>query len=200
MSLEQLGFNQWFAGQIDPQAEDDLQVARVTAVHKGECEVSDGEETCSARMTGRLRHHAKSRRDYPTVGDWVMVKHFNDEDAGRIVRVLDRQSELRRKTAGRTIRYQLIAANIDTAFIMQTVGPGYNLQRLERYLVMVNESGIEPVVLLSKTDLLDAGEMESRMDEVRERMPNVRLYAFSNSDRHNLEEVMALFARQHGCQ
>ncbi|MBN2163662.1 MAG: ribosome small subunit-dependent GTPase A [Pontiellaceae bacterium] len=192
MTLEELGLSPWFAEQVSSE-EEALTLARVTAVHKGESEVCNGDDTRSAKMTGRLRHQARSKLDYPTVGDWVLVKDFDDEHAGRIVRVLDRQSELKRKTAGRTTRYQLIAANIDIAFIMQTVGPGYNLKRLERYLVMVNESGIEPVVLLSKTDLLGAEELDKLIEEVRVRMPNVRIYAFSNTDRNNLEEVMALF-------
>ena len=194
MTLEELGFTTWFADQVKSDEESgELTVARVMAVHKGESEVFDGERTCSARMTGRLRHQAESKLDYPTVGDWVLVKNFEDEHSGRMVCVLRRQSELKRKTAGRTTRYQLIAANIDTAFIMQTVGPGYNLKRLERYLVMVNESGIEPIVLLSKTDLLDPEELEARMGEIRERLPNVRIFAFSNIARENLSEVMALF-------
>jgi ribosome biogenesis GTPase len=109
--------------------------------------------------------------------------------------VLKRHSELKRKTAGRTTRYQLIAANIDVAFIMQTVGPGYNLKRLERYLVMVNESGIEPVVLLSKSDLIAPEELERKISEVSERMPGVRLYCFSNVDGNGMDEVTALFER-----
>lgn len=193
MTLEEFGYNSWFSDQVDSVEESDLKVARVIAVHKGECEVSDGTDTWSAKTTGRLRHQATSRLDLPTVGDWVLVKDSGDESFGRIVRVLDRQSALKRKTSGRATRYQLIAANIDTAFIMQTVGPGYNLQRLERYLVMVNESGIEPVVLLSKADLLEPKELEQKIAEVRARMPNVRLYAFSNTEQSNLEEVMTLF-------
>lgn len=194
MTLEEFGYSNWFASQIDPETESGLTVARVTAIHKGECEVSDGEETVQAKMTGRMRHQAKSKLDYPTVGDWVLVKDFEVEELiGRITRVLDRQSELKRKSAGRTTRYQLIASNIDVAFIMQTLGPGYNLKRLERYLVMVNESGIEPVVLMSKTDLLSSDELAERVAEIEERMPGVRIYAFSNHDREGLEEVMALF-------
>ena len=193
MTLEEFGFNDGFAGQIDPEKDAGLTVARVTAVHKGECEVSDGEETRPAKMSGRMRHRATSKLDYPTVGDWVLVKNFDDEHFGRIERVLERESELKRKSSGRTTRHQLIAANIDTAFIMQTVGLGYNLPRMERYLVMVNESGIEPVVLLSKTDLLEPGELDEVIAEVRERMPNVRVYAFSNTDQNNLETVMNLF-------
>jgi ribosome biogenesis GTPase len=193
MTREEFGFSPWFRSQFDPANTAHLTVARVTAVHKGACEVSDGEETRSAKTTGRLRHQAKSKLDYPTVGDWVLVKDFDHEDFGTIQTVLKRQTELKRKTAGRTARYQLIAANIDTAFIMQTLGPGYNLQRLERYLVMVNESGIEPIVLLSKRDLLSDMELEEVVSEVRGRMPNARVFAFSNTDRNGLDEVMALF-------
>ncbi len=193
MTLEEFGFSPWFRNQIDPDAEDGLAVVRVTAVHKGECEVSNGEETFPTKMTGHLRHRAKSRLDYPTVGDWVRVKNFGGEDFGLIQSVLRRKSELKRKTAGRTIRYQLIATNIDTAFIMQTLGPGYNLQRLERYLVMVNESGIKPIVLLSKRDLLSDAQLEQVLAELGERMPGVRILAFSNTDRRGLEEAMELF-------
>ncbi len=194
MTLEEFGYSNWYAGQIDSEAEGNLTVARVTAIHKGECEVSDGEATHPAKMTGRMRHQAKSKLDYPTVGDWVLVKDFESEERiGRITRVLDRQSELKRKSAGRTTRYQLIAANIDTAFIMQALGPGYNLKRLERYLVMVNESGIEPVVLLSKTDLLSPEELGFCMAEIEERMPGVQIFPFSNHDKEGLEPVMDLF-------
>lgn len=193
MTLEEFGYDESFATQIDPETEGDWSVARVTAIHKGECEVSDGEETKTAKMTGRMRHRAKSKLDYPTVGDWVLVKDFEDEDFGLIQRVLKRKTTLKRKTPGRAMCSQLIAANIDTAFIMQTLGPGYNLKRLERYLVMVNESGIEPIVLLSKSDLLDAEELAAKVSEVKERMPGVRLFAFSNVDEGGLEAVMALF-------
>jgi ribosome biogenesis GTPase len=193
MTLDELGCSNWFRNQIDPETEGDLTIARVTAIHKGECEVSDGRDARAAKMTGRMRHRAKSKLDYPTVGDWVLVKDFSDADFGRIVRVMDRKSELKRKSSGRTTRFQLIAANIDVAFIMQTLGPGYNLKRLERYLVMVNESGIEPVILLSKADLLSPEELAVKIIEVEERMPGVRVFAFSNTSRDGLEEVAPLF-------
>lgn len=191
MELEEFGFNSWFSDQVDPES--NLTVARVTAVHKGECEVSDGNETRPAKMTGRLRHHAKSREDYATVGDWVLVKNFDAEQFGRITKVLDRQTVLRRKAAGRTTRVQLFAANIDTAFVMQTLGLGFNVQRLERFLVMIHEGGIQPVVLLSKLDLLEPEELAEKLAQIKERIPNVPVYAFSNTEGQGLEEVMALF-------
>ena len=197
MTLDEFGYSEWFSNQIDLETESDLTVARVTAIHKGECEVSDGEETKSAKMTGRMRHHAKSKADYPTVGDWVLVKDFNNEHFGRVFRVLERRTTLKRKSSGKTSSIQLIAANIDVAFIMQTLGLGYNLKRMERYLVMVNESGIEPVVLLSKADLLEPDELAEKLAEVEERMPGVRVHAFSNVEPGaELDEVMALFEAQ----
>lgn len=191
MTLEEFGFNAGFAEQLDPES--DLTVARVTAVHKGECEVSNAKETRSAKMTGRLRHQARSKLDYPTVGDWVLVKNFDDENFGRIHKVLERQTVLRRKAAGRTTRVQLFAANIDTAFVMQTLGPGFNVQRLERFLVMINEGGIQPVVLLSKLDLLEPEELNQKLTDIKTRIPNVPVYAFSNTEGTGLDEVMALF-------
>ena len=199
MTLEEFGFSPWFRSQFDPDSEKELTVARVTAVHKGEREISDGATARSAKTTGRLRHQAKSRLDYPTVGDWVLVKNYDAEDFGTIQSVLKRQSELKRKTAGRTTRYQLIAANIDTAFIMQSLGPDYNLQRLERYLVMVNESAIEPVILLGKSDLITPDQLAVRMAEVEERMPGIPLHAFSNVDRSGLDDVIGLFLPGRTC-
>ena len=195
MTLQELGFSSWFQEQLVSKKMDGLTVARVTEVQKGACLVLDGETTQDAKMTGRMRHQAKSKLDYPTVGDWVLVKDF-DQDFGTIQQVLKRKTELKRKTAGRTTRYQLIAANVDTAFIMQALGAGYNLPRLERYLVMVNESGIEPIVLLSKSDLLSETELSNILKTFNERLPNVRVFVFSNLDKTGLDEVLALFKSQ----
>ena len=194
MTQKKLGFNEWFQAQLEDLPEG-LVVARVIAVHKGECEVSDGETTAPAKMTGNLRHRAKSRMDYPTVGDWVLVKHFAEEafDFGLIQSVLQRKTALRRKTAGRTVRHQLIAANIDTAFLMQALGPGFSLPRIERYLVMANESGIDPIILLSKRDLLNPEELKTVLFALQERIPNTPVYAFSNLSKEGLKEVQNLF-------
>ena len=153
LNLEHLGWCKYFSDQIDLKKEDDLYPVRVIAIHKGECNVSDGNIIHSAKMTGRLRHHADSRLDYPTVGDWVLVKSFNQGEFSRIQRVLGRQTVLKRKTSGRTSNEQLIASNIDNALIIQSVDKSFNLNRIERYLVMVNESMIKPILILTKIDL-----------------------------------------------
>ena len=90
LSLTDLGWNEQFAAQVVEDRDLKLQPARVVAIHKGACDVSNGERVRPAKMTGRLRHRAKSRSDYPTVGDWVLVRDFSVGEFGRIERVLER--------------------------------------------------------------------------------------------------------------
>ena len=194
LSLEDLGWSAFFAKQLEKEdVSRGKQAARVVAIHKGACEVSNGVEVRPAKMTGRLRHQARSRSDYPTVGDWVLVKDFDKGEFGRVDRVLERQSVLRRKSAGRSSREQLIASNLDRAFIVQGVGAGFSLKRIERYLVMVHESGIEPVIVLTKRDLLDADACEEVEQEVKCHLPGVPVYLMSNETGEGLAAVTELF-------
>ncbi len=193
MTLEEFGFTPWFQQQIDAAASKDCKPARITAIHKGWCDISDGEETRPAKTTGKLRRAARESKDYLTVGDWVLATNFDAGDFAMIHSVLERQNTLKRKSAGREISHQLIAANIDTAFVVHTLDKGFNLPKLERYLSIVNESGIEPVVLLTKKDMLSAGELKERLAEVEARLPNVPVYAFSNTTGSGLKKVQKLF-------
>jgi ribosome biogenesis GTPase len=194
LSLEDLGWSSFFADQLEKvDRPSGQQVVRVVAIHKGACDVSNGVEIRPAKMTGRLRHQARSRSDYPTVGDWVLVKDFDKGEFGRVDRVLERRSVLRRKSAGRSSREQLIASNLDRAFIVQGMGSGFSLKRIERYLVMVNESGIEPVIVLTKRDLLTSDACEEVEQEVRQHLPSVQVHLISNETGEGLPVVKALF-------
>jgi ribosome biogenesis GTPase / thiamine phosphate phosphatase len=196
MTLEQFGFNPWFQEQAEAFVSKGWKAYRVTAVHKGWCDISDGDETRPAKTTGKLRRIARESKDYLTVGDWVMATNFNGDDFAMIHVVLDRQNTLKRKSAGKEVSHQLIAANIDTAFVVHTLDKGYNLPKLERYLSIVNESGIAPVILLSKKDLLSAKELKERLAEVSERLQNVPVYAFSNITGSGLKAVQKLFKKE----
>jgi ribosome biogenesis GTPase / thiamine phosphate phosphatase len=189
MTLQEFGFIPWFQDQIDPSENDRRTVARITAVHKGWCDVSNGNETRPAKTTGKLRRAARENKNYLTVGDWVLCKDFNDGDFAMIHSVLKRKTELKRKTAGKEVGYQLIAANIDTAFVVHTLDKGYNLRKLERYLSIVHDSGIRPVVLLTKKDLLDRKELKERIREVEERLPNIDIVAISNTTGSGLRKA-----------
>lgn len=193
MTLEKFGFTPWFQRQAETSAAGARKPYRITAVHKGWCDISDGNETCLAKTTGKLRRSARESKDYLTVGDWVMASDFGRSDFAMIHAVLERQNALRRKTAGKEVSHQLIAANIDTAFVVHTLDKGFNLPKLERYLSIVNDSGIRPVVLLTKKDLLSAAELKVRLAEVEARLPDVPVYAFSNTTGSGLKKVQKLF-------
>ena len=193
LSLTDLGWSEQYAVQVVEDRDLKLQPARVVAVHKGACDVSNGERVRPAKMTGRLRHRAKSRSDYPTVGDWVLVKNFSIGEFGRVERVLERDSVLRRKSAGRTSHEQLIAANLDRVFIVQSMDAGFSLKRIERYLVMVNESGIEPIIILTKRDLLEADACIEVEELVKNHLPGVRVLLMSNETGEGLGAALELF-------
>ena len=76
MNIEEFGFTKWFRDQVDSETADQWKIARVTAVHKGQCDISDGEEMRAAKTTGHLRHASKNALGMPTVGDWVRVKNL----------------------------------------------------------------------------------------------------------------------------
>lgn len=178
--LEQLGFDQWFRDKIDTTMDNTLQIARVISVNKNSYVISEGISDCFAELTGKFAFNSESPLDLPTVGDWVYVQYFDDNSFAVIHAILPRKSLLKRKTSGKKVEYQLIAANIDTAAIMQSLDNNFNIRRLERYLVMINEGGINPVVLLSKKDLVSEEELQSKIDEIHQIIPGIQIIAFSN--------------------
>ena len=192
-NIEKLGFHKWFHDKIDTTKSDDFQIARVITVNKNSYIISNGRKDVFAELTGKFMFNSDSPLDLPTVGDWVYVQLFDDESFAVIHDIFPRKSLLKRKTAGKKIEYQLIAANIDTAMIMQSLDFNYNIRRLERYLVVINESNIKPVVLLSKSDLSTADEIERKKNDINKVMPNISVVAFSNQNNLDTEIIKKLF-------
>ena len=191
-TLENLGFDRSFLEHMAPESLDGFDIARVIAVHKDSYAISDGEHELQAELVGKLMYAAASPLDYPAVGDWVLVNFFDDHTFAIIHEVLPRKSLLKRKTPGKKIEFQLIGANIDVAFIVQSLDANFNLNRLERYLVMINEGHIEPAVLLSKSDLLSSEEIAARVAEIKKVMPDLAVHAFSNKNESGLDHIKAL--------
>ncbi len=190
--IKKLGFDRWFQDNIDPGKLAEFEIARVIAVHKDSYIVSNGENDVFAELLGKMTYSAVSPTDYPTVGDWVLVHFYDDDNFAIIHEILPRKTLLKRKTSGKNIDFQLIAANIDTAFIIQSMDSNYNLRRLERYLVMINESNIQPVVLLSKGDLVTPEEIEGKITDIENLMPQLQVQSFSNKNGIGLEKVKDL--------
>jgi ribosome biogenesis GTPase len=195
MSIEKLGFHNWFQDRIDPRKLTDRQIARVMTVNKNNYVIHNGNDEAFAEATGKLIFRADSPLDYPSVGDWVYAQFFDNESFAVIHEIIPRKSLLKRKTAGKKIEFQLIAANIDTAIIMQSLDTNYNIRRLERYLVMIYESHIHPVVFLSKSDLLTPDEIEKKKADIHKVIPNIQIVAFSNKNDSGLDKVKELLIR-----
>ncbi len=190
MELKKLGFNDWFEGKVNNALLAEYQLARVVSVDRdGYIVIGEKKETY-AEMEGKFRFQTRSRMDLPTVGDWVYVKYYNDDTLARIHEILPRRSLLKRKTAGKTIDYQLLSANIDNAFIIQSLDANFNLRRLERYLVAVKECAIEPIVLLSKTDLMTEPEIKKRIAEVQNTYDDLQVVVFSSKTGSGLDNVI----------
>ena len=190
--IEQLGFNRWFLDRIDPEKLIDHQIARIITVNKDNFTINNGQGDVSAEITGKLMFSADSPLEYPATGDWVIAQYYDKDSFAIIHEIVPRKSVLKRKTSGKKVEFQLIAANIDTGLIVQSLDTNYNLRRLERYLVMINESDIQPVVLLSKSDLLHVNEIDKKIAEIHILIPDIRVVPFSNEDNTGLELVKEL--------
>lgn len=160
MNLRQLGFDPWFTARANDV--DGFTLARVCAVDRGSYRVRNASGEVSAELSGKLSFHTDRAADLPCVGDWVEVQCYDHGRAGIIHQVLPRRTFLRRRAAGESAAEQMIAANVDTAFIIQACHFDFNPNRLERYLVMAADGGVAPVVLLTKTDLAGPEELQRK--------------------------------------
>lgn len=195
-NLEALGFGKWFKGNVDPVDLKSFDIARVIAVHKDSYIINNGENDVFAELIGKMLFSAVSAIDFPAVGDWVFATFYDKGTFSIIHNVLPRKSLLKRKTPGKRTDFQLIAANIDVAFIVQSMDANFNLRRLERYLVMVKDNNIEPIVLLSKSDLLSTKDIGNRVTKIHEIMPFLHIQPFSNKNKAGLKNVKELLAHR----
>lgn len=181
--------NDWIQSRLDAGKVSVHEVARVVSVHRDSYIVTKGAIEAFAQLSGNFLYTASSATDLPTTGDWVYADFYDDDSHAVIHGLIPRKTLLKRKAAGKQVDFQLIAANIDVAFIVQSADYNFNLRRLERYLVMVNEAGITPVILLSKCDLASQTEIRELVDKIRTITPQVTVLAFSNLSGENIATI-----------
>jgi ribosome biogenesis GTPase / thiamine phosphate phosphatase len=153
--LAALGWTDTLAAAFAPHASEGFVPARVALEHTHIYRVLSERGEWLARVSGRLRHHAATRVDFPAVGDWVAIEPPNDSGDARIRAVLPRFSRFSRRAAGNPTEEQIVAANIDVVFLVSGLDGDFNSRRIERYLVVAWDSGATPVIVLNKADLLD---------------------------------------------
>ncbi len=163
MILKDLGFDPWFEGHATEFHQDGCRFARVFAVDRGSYLIRNESGEVPSELTGRLSYQIENPVDLPCVGDWVTAQYYDKDTAAIIHRVFPRKTFLRRKTAGQNVDFQMIAANIDAAFIVQSCHFDFNPRRLDRYLVMAADGGVEPIVMLTKTDLISRNDLDETL-------------------------------------
>ena len=193
MELNALGFDSWFEQQSAPLLQPGHSLARVTTVDRCAFLVRNLDGETSAELAGKFRFTTETASDMPCVGDWVVVQYPTTAGGPATIHgVVPRKTILRRKSSGKTVDFQTIAANLDAVFIMQACGFDFNPARLDRYLVMANESGIEPWIILTKTDLISPEQLAELIAELRRTRTATQILALSNTTGAGLDEFRAL--------
>jgi ribosome biogenesis GTPase len=148
-----------------------MEKARVTTEYKGAYKVKNENGEFLAKVTGKRMFDASSREDYPAVGDWVIIEELPEQQAV-IKEILPRHTIIKRKQIGKEV-VQIIATNIDAAFIVESVDRDFNLNRFERYFTIVKDGGVKPVIILNKIDLISKKELDVKLDQIRNRFNDV---------------------------
>ena len=181
------GWNEDWELAFIPFLEQDLLPGRVIAEHRQYMVVITEQGEYIATVSGNLRYRAKSREDYPAVGDWVAMSPPGNAERLKIQEVLPRRTKVSRKAAGENAKEQIIGANLDTLFIMSSLNQDFNPRRLERYLVLAQNSGCQPVLILNKADLCT--DLEPYLEELKQIAPEIPRLMVSAMKQEGLEQL-----------
>lgn len=185
--LNKLGWNDWFEQRAVCKPTETI--ARVAAVDREQLLLVDQAGPFRAKLAGRYLHNLQRSHELPCVGDWVCVEKQPDDDFGVVQSLLERKTLLRRKSAGKDIEYQMIAANVDYVVVVQSCHFDFNLKRLERYLVMVWDGGAEPCILLTKTDLVEPAVLATQLEEIHSAGIAVPIVSLSNVTGDGMDDL-----------
>lgn len=169
--LLRLGYDQFFDDNRIKLGANLGQIARVTTEHRGAYDVVCEAGEYRATVTGRRMLKASSRDEYPAVGDWVIINQ-DENETKLIIDILPRKTTLHKKYTSKD-EAQLIATNVDVAFIVESIDRDHSLNRLERHVVLAREGGIEPVIVINKVDLSAEYDLDQIKEAIRDRFDGV---------------------------
>lgn len=192
-NLEALGWNTWFDEQATLRCPKSA-VARVAAVDRDQLLLLDETGAFRAKLSGKHMHESGSSSEQTCVGDWVCVEKSQADQFGQVRGVLDRKTRLRRKVAGESVEYQMIAANMDFVIIVQSCHYDFNVKRLERYLVMVGEGGATPYILLTKVDLVGSEVLAAQLAQIKSAGVAAPVLTLSNVTREGVDELKGVLS------
>lgn len=185
MTLDDLGYNIELEKYRKSQNLDVFEVGRIISEHKERYVVKTDKREYDGEIIGNLRFTASHRSDFPAVGDWVAISEY-DNDKVLIHSVFPRKTIIERQAVGKQGEKQIIATNIDFAFIIQAVDRDFNMNRIERYCTICHASKVRPIIVLSKIDLITDKELSILVNKVQERVKKVPIISISNESRKGL--------------
>lgn len=194
-ALERVGWAEhWETARRAADPDATLQPVRIVAEHRGASQASDGDNVAWVELTGRSYNRAHDKRELPTVGDWVLVEHWDRAKAGggaAVIRhILSRTGLLVRKAAGEATTPQPLAANVDVGIVMSSANSDLSPARLDRYITLLRDGGIAPALVLSKIDLVD--DPEPLVIAMQAVAPDAPALAISSVTGAGIEAIRAL--------
>ena len=193
--IKELGWDSFFQEHFQLVKVSGSVPARVISESKGSYQVYSQYGELTAKISGKMRYYAAAEKQYPAVGDWVIVKPLVKEQKGTIHAVLPRKSKFSRKVAGERTEEQVVSANVDTVFIVSGLdgGRNFNLRRIERYLTLAWSSGATPIIVLNKVDLCpDVDVLIRNIEAITSGIP---IYPVSAKERIGLDELRIYLVR-----
>jgi len=199
MNLKDLGWNNFFEGHFERFRNQSLVPARIAQEHKDLYLIYSQHGELAARISGKLRHAVQSKAELPTVGDWVAAKPRPDEQKATILVILPRKSLFSRKAvlsggmpdSGGKTEEQILAANVDTLFLVSGLDVDFNLRRIERYLSVAWDSGASPVIVLNKADLCsDVNQKVADVESIAFDVPIHPVSAIQNQGLETLQKYL----------
>jgi ribosome biogenesis GTPase len=191
MTYEDLGYSEKLDQYRREQGLESVEIGRIMLEHKERYVVKTPDSELDAELIGHLRFAAETRYDLPAVGDWVVFMRY-DEDKALIQSIFPRQSLIERKAVAKAGHVQIIATNIDFGLIVQATDRDFNLNRMERYLTICHASKIEPIIVFSKTDLIDEAKLADIVRQTQQRIKEVPVITINNlpNGYQNLKEII----------
>ncbi len=185
--LIDLGYDDFFDTRRKEMRLTNYSIGRVIAEYKEAYRVKGEGNEYFAKITGKRMFSALTREDYPAVGDWVAFEALPEEKA--IIRcILPRKTVVKKKYSDKQ-EIQIIATNIDIAFITESTDRDYNLNRIERYIILANEGKIKPVIILNKIDLISHNALDLRIRQLKNRFKEVDIIVTSSISDQGLENL-----------
>ncbi len=190
MNLNDIGYNAIVNKYVEDNQLDKSTIGRIIAVFRDMYTVKTDSAELKATNTGNLQNSMEDKSELPIVGDWVCLNKYDDKNAF-ITQVFPRNNFIERRSIGKSVNKQVIAANIDFGFIVEAITENFNINRIERYLAICNSANVKPIILLTKIDLVTNRELMNTINGVNKRIENVPIFAISNLTNIGLDELKA---------